>query len=248
MAEMKNAQDKWHERIAPDVLRLVLVGLGFLGIALLLRHEMAADLLSQVQEVRSLLKGAQLPGGEWSSSLLFLLAGGALISFGVPRLWVSGVAGAIYGFNIGAILALGSSMIGAATVYAFGRFFLASMVQRRAQGRLATWSSRFRENGFWWVLYGRLFPFSNATFKSLLCGSCRVPFWPYLAGSFLGFIPLTMVFAAFGSGSAKGNLQQVLLGFCLLFGTWLCRRLVARPEKNRHEEKAAVSEVRVEKT
>lgn len=220
------------------------VGLGFLAVALFLRHEMTGDLRVQVEQIRSLLKGSDLPGGEWSSGLLFLLAGGALITLGVPRLWVSGVAGAIYGVVIGVVLALGSSMIGAAMVYAVGRFLLAKVVQRRAQGRLAVWSCRFRENGFWWVLYGRLFPFSNASIKSLLCGSCRVPFRPYLAASFLGFIPLTLVFVAFGSGgTAKANLQQVLLGFCLLPTTWLCRRLLVRPGQARPEEKPSMCNV-----
>lgn len=247
MAESGGLKARHQERISPDILRFVAVGLGFLAVALFLRHEMAGDLRVQVEQIRSLLKGSELPGGEWSSGLLFLLAGGALITLGVPRLWVSGVAGAIYGVVVGVVLALGSSMIGAATVYAIGRFLLASVVQRRARGRLAAWSCRFRENGFWWVLYGRLFPFSNASVKSLLCGSCRVPFQSYLAASFLGFIPLTLVFVAFGSGTAKANLQQVLLGFCLLPTTWLCRRLLVRPGKARIEEKPAMHEIPGEK-
>ena len=132
-------------------------------------------------------------------------------------------------------------------MYLLGRFLLASVVQRRLKGRFADWHSRFRENAFWWVLYGRLFPFSNASFKSLLCGSCRVPFRPYLAASFLGFIPLTLVFVAFGSGSAKGNLQQVLLGFCLVPGTWLCRRLIIHPGKA-PRQKAAIAELSAGRT
>ncbi len=118
---------------------------------------------------------------------------------------------------------MAGSMIGAATVYWMGRGLLGNLVERRFSGQLGLWRRRFQENAFWWVLYGRLFPFSNATLKSLLCGSCRVPFGPYLVGSFFGFIPLTFVFAAFGSGGIKGDINQVLLGFGLLLLALLAR-------------------------
>jgi uncharacterized membrane protein YdjX (TVP38/TMEM64 family) len=153
------------------------------------------------------------------------LSSGLLISLGIPRLWVCGVAGAVYGAGLGSLLALGGSMIGATTVYLLGRFLLAGMVQRRFAGHLASWGHLLQENGFWLVLYSRLFPFTNATVNSLLCGSCRVPFDQYLAGSILGFIPLTLVFANFGSGGSSGNFYQVMIGLGLFMTALLCQRL-----------------------
>jgi uncharacterized membrane protein YdjX (TVP38/TMEM64 family) len=50
----------------------------------------------------------------------------------------------------------------------------------------------------------------------LICGSCRVPFLPFLWGSLLGYVPLTVVFATYGSGGAKGNVWQVVLATILL--------------------------------
>lgn len=214
--------------LAADLLRFFMVGLIFLGLALLLRHEMAGNVHFQLQEIRADLQGDNLPGGLWSSSAIFLLASGLLTTLAVPRLWVCGVAGAVYGVTLGSLLALGGSMIGATTLYLLGRSLLAEMVQRRFGGRIAFWGTLFRQNGFWWVLYGRLFPLSNATINSLLCGCCRVELGQYLAGSLLGFIPLTLVFAAFGSGGAKGNIQQVLIGLGLLGLALLCRLLAKR--------------------
>ncbi|MEJ2688952.1 MAG: VTT domain-containing protein, partial [Deltaproteobacteria bacterium] len=210
------------EGLASDLLRFFLVGFIFLALALLLRHGLGNDVRLRIQELRQLLQGSKLPGGLWASGTLFVLLGGMVISLGVPRIWVSGAAGAIYGAILGTTLAMAGSMIGAATVYGMGRGLLGNLVERRFSGQLGLWRRRFQENAFWWVLYGRLFPFSNATLKSLLCGSCRVPFGPYLFGSFLGFIPLTFVFAAFGSGSIKGDINQILLGFGLLLLAWLC--------------------------
>lgn len=211
--------------LSDDLRRFFIVGAVFLGLALFLRHEMSGSTLFQIQEIRTRLLGGNLPGGLWSSGALFLLASGLLISLGVPRLWVCGVAGAVYGAGLGSLLALGGSMIGAATVYLLGRSLLAETVQRRFAGRLASWGQLLRENGFWWVLYSRLFPFTNSTLNSLLCGSCRVPFGQYLSGSLLGFIPFTLMFASFGSGGTSGNPSQVMIGLGLFMTALLCQRL-----------------------
>ncbi len=205
---------KWFKT---DLFRFFIVGLIFLTLALIIKHNLNSETHNWIQELRKLLQGANLPGGLWTSGLIFTLLGGASIGLGVPRLWVSGAAGAIYGVVLGTSLALIASMIGAATVYAFGYKLLGKIVERKFQNKLAIWQRRFQENAFWWVLYSRLFPFSNATLNSLLCGSCKVPFAPYMSASLLGFLPLTFVFASFGSGGIKGNINQIMLGFALLF-------------------------------
>jgi len=124
------------------------------------------------------------------------------------------------------MLSLVASLIGASILYAAGRFMLAAVVERRIGDTLKVWKSRFRENAFWWVLYGRFFPFSNSTAMSLLCGGCRVPFIPYMTGSLIGFVPLAIVFAAYGSGGVKGNLWQIGFATVLLILSLFSRRLM----------------------
>lgn len=219
------ADQKPKPGLAADLLRFCLVGLLFLALALVIRQGMVSDTRQWLFDLRLFLQGSQLDNGLWASSTLFVLIAGAAISLGVPRLWVSGAAGAIYGVVLGMTLALLASMIGAATVYLMGRRLLGNLVERRFAGRLIQWRRRFQQNAFWWVLYVRLFPFANATLTSLLCGSCRVPFSLYLSASLIGFIPLTFVFASFGSGGAKGNINQVILGFGLLLFALVARLL-----------------------
>lgn len=220
--------------LTADLLRFSLIGLPFLGLALVIRQGMASDTQQWLVELRLFLQGSQLDNGLWASSMLFVLIAGAAISIGVPRLWISGAAGAIYGVMLGMTLAILGSMIGAATVYLMGRGLLGSLVERRFAGQLNRWRRRFQQNAFWWVLYARLFPFANATLTSLLCGSCQVPFGRYLSASLIGFIPLTFVFAAFGSGGVKGNINQVILGFGLLLLALVARLLYKkfRPKRS----------------
>lgn len=222
----KTAADK--VPLATDLRNLCIVGLIFFGMALFLRHEMAGNSSFQLEEIRARLLGANQAGGLWGSGAIFLLSSGLLIGLGMPRLWICGAAGAVYGVGLGAPLALGGSIIGATAVYLLGRFLLADMVRRRFAGRLAIWGQLLRRNGFWWVLYVRLFPFTNATINSLVCGCCRVPFGQYLAGTLIGSIPLTLIFTAFGSGGTSGNFYQVSIGFVLLGLALLCRRLIKR--------------------
>lgn len=246
MAEQGNSPDesaaKGRAALTADLLRFALVGLFFLGGTLLLHHALSGNAHQQIQELRANLQGATLTGGIWASGALFVLIAAGVIILGVPRLWVCGVAGAVYGVSLGVVLALISSLVGATTVYWLGRSLLAGVVQRRFVGRLALWGELFRRNAFWWVLYSRLIPFTNTMINSLLCGCCRVPLGPYLAGSFLGFIPLTLVFVAFGSGGAKGNAWQVVLGLALLLLAFLCRLLVKRFFPQKDAETAPQSE------
>ena len=223
-----SSQQNKKDGLTRDLLRFFLVGLLFFGLALVIRHGLEGDTRQLLQELRRFLQGSELAGGLWYSSALFVLIGGAAISLGVPRLWVSGAAGVIYGVMLGMTLALAGSMIGATTVYFLGRRLLANLVERNFKGKLDTWRRRFHENSFWWVLYARLFPFSNATLTSLLCGSCQVPVASYLFASFLGFIPLTFVFATFGSGGIKGDINQIILGFALLLVALVLRLLFKR--------------------
>lgn len=238
------SRDRRKPGLAADLLRLILVGIGFLGLALLVRHGLHGDTRAGLQELRQFLQGSEIAGGRWLTSMIFIAVGSLAISVGVPRLWVSGVAGAVYGALLGIAVALTSSLVGAAVVYLLGQRFLASVVKRRFGGRLGLWRQRFHQNAFWWVLYGRLIPFSNATLTSLLCGSCRVPFSRYLIASFIGFIPLTIVFAAFGSGGLKGNINQIYLGFGLLLAAFFARWIFSRRMPTAAEQAANKTESR----
>jgi len=188
-----------------------------------------SDLVSQYFDIRAwreILQEAEFLGGPLFGGLAFVAAGGAVIALGVPRIWIAAVGGAVYGAVVGSILAIGAALIGATVLYYVGRRFLRDVVRRRVGGRLEVWRARFRANGFWWVLYGRLFPLSNSTAVSVLCGSCEVPYAKYAVASFIGFIPFTLIFAIFGSGGAKANSWQIVLGLGLMLLAFFSRNLL----------------------
>lgn len=194
-----------------DLLRLVATGVFFTVAAVLLHGELVREIFKDPQHFKHMVMTLSEAGP--AGVLVFILTGAALVAVGIPRLWISALAGAVFGLWTGFVMAMAATLLGAAGAYGIGRGILSDVVERRLGERLTVWKQRFRENAFWWVLYGRLFPFSNSTLKSLLCGSCRVPLRPYLLATFIGFLPLTIVFNAFGSGTVRGSGMQIAIGF-----------------------------------
>lgn len=212
--------------LAKDAGLILAAGGVCLALALVVQTAKGQALFGHLQTLCAGLQGSGSPGGWAVGLLLFVGLGGLLVAAGVPRLWISAAAGAVYGAAWGSLWALAASLLGAMAVYVVGHTFLGGMAERRLGRQLAVWRERFRARAFWWVLYGRLFPLSNSTLLSLVCGSCRVPWKAYLAGSALGFVPLTLVFAVFGHGGWHGRVGIVALGFGLLGLTLGLRYLV----------------------
>lgn len=219
---------KINKQLLSDIGRVVMVAIIFTAMAIMLGKPAVRDYLFDIEKMRIALQGGQAGSYRQLSAILFALLWGGLIAAGIPRLWASAVCGIIYGAFMGTILSLIASMLGASILYGAGTSMLAGVVERRMGETLKLWHKRFQDNAFWWVLYARLFPFSNSTLMSLLCGSCRVPFWDFMFGSILGFVPLAVVFATFGSGGIKGNLWQIVLATILLILTIFSRRLFGK--------------------
>jgi uncharacterized membrane protein YdjX (TVP38/TMEM64 family) len=207
---------KLKKELFSDILRVVLLVALFSAMALLLRRQDLHKFLFDIDTIRRELSGGGGFSGYVFSALIFTLAGGGLTVFFLPRLWLSAVGGIIYGAFMGTILSLVATLFGAAVLHVAGQSLFAAVVEQRFGDKVNLWKVRFQENAFWWVLYGRLFPISNSTLMSLICGSCRVPFLPFLWGSLLGYVPLTVVFATYGSGGVKGNVWQIGLATLLL--------------------------------
>ena len=217
-----------NKKLLGDIIRVVLSVGFFSAMALLLERPDLRNLVFDIATIRSELKGGGGTSGYLFSWVIFTLAGGGLIALGLPRLWASAVGGIIYGAFIGSILSILASLFGASVLYVAGESILAGVVERRIGHKAKIWKARFQENSFWWVLYGRLFPFSNSTVMNLLCGSCKVPFVPFMMGSLVGFVPLAVAFATYGSGGVKGNIWQIGFATLLLVLSIFLRSLLKR--------------------
>lgn len=213
-------------KLKSDLARVAFVVLFFVAVAYVL-HLPAVREWCNIQAFRSRVQ--DLP---WSGRLLFLGIATALTAVGVPRLWISAAAGAVFGAFLGTILGHLASMLSATLNFYAVRLLLRGPVVRRMPARMHIWYERFNANGFRWLLYMRLFPLSNATLTNIMGGVSRMSYRDFFAATFIGYLPLTIVFSLFGSSAAKHNFLQLTIGAGIFAAVLIGRSLY---EKRRGE-------------
>lgn len=130
----------------------------------------------------------------------------------VPGLILTLAGGAIFGLARGVALVSAGSVLGASAAFLIGRTFAREWTQQR----IAAWP-RFRaldaalgERGFWIVLLTRLSPLFPFNLLNYAYGVTAVRPRDYIAASWLGMLPATVLYVY--AGSAAANLAQALSG------------------------------------
>ncbi|TLY72144.1 MAG: TVP38/TMEM64 family protein [Gammaproteobacteria bacterium] len=130
----------------------------------------------------------------------------------IPGLILTLAGGAIFGLARGVALVSAGSLLGASAAFFIGRTF----ARKWTQQRIAAWP-RFRaldgalgERGFWIVLLTRLSPLFPFNLLNYAYGVTAVRPRDYIAASWLGMLPATVLYVY--AGSAAANLAQALSG------------------------------------
>lgn len=163
----------------------------------------------------------------------FLAIGGIACAIGVPRQAVAFLGGYAFGAWLGGLLGLLAQMLGCAAAYGWARLVGGGWAERRLAGRfgrrLRPLHDSLTASPFGATLALRLLPIGNNLAVNLLAGLSAIPAPAFLAGSLLGYLPQTAVFALAGSGVAVERTTQLVLAGILflgsaLIGVWMLRR------------------------
>jgi uncharacterized membrane protein YdjX (TVP38/TMEM64 family) len=200
------------------VFLLTLVAIGYLLESGLLSGLLSEDWIDR--EVR---------GKGMSGELLYLAVGGVACALAVPRHIISFLGGYAFGLGLGTLLALLATEIGCVLTFTYARIIGRPLVAARFGERVRRIDEFLAANPFSMTLLIRLLPVGNNFATCLAAGVSRVPARPFLLGSFLGYLPQTLVFALAGSGIETGAGVRVGLAVLLfvvagVIGTWLYRR------------------------
>ncbi len=195
-----------------------LVALGFLA-----KRWGLADMMSQ-HWIDSTVRGQG-----WTGDLIFLGMGILTTALGFPRQVVAFLGGYAFGFVPGTLLALVSVVLGCVSGFYYARWLGRSLVVHRFPGRIRKLDDFLREHPFSMALIIRLLPVGSNVVTNLLAGVSSVRGLPFFAGSGLGYLPQTLVFALAGSGvnfdpALRLTLAAVLFVVSSLLGIWLYRR------------------------
>ena len=155
------------------------------------------------------------PGG----ALLFVAVATVLCAVGLPRQIAAYGAGYAYGVWPGIILVLAVQLIACAANFYWARLvardWAQRLMRRRWHGRLAKLDAFLTENPFSATLTLRLLPVGNNLALNLLAGLSGIAAVPFLAGSAIGYLPQTVIFALIGGGVRVDRSLQLAVGVAL---------------------------------
>jgi uncharacterized membrane protein YdjX (TVP38/TMEM64 family) len=193
-----------------DVATILLITLFFLAASYILSLPSVREGIFDISKWRAYIRK-----DGWSGSLVFLSVLTGANSLGMPRIWVCAITGAVYGAHLGIWFSQSITLIGATINFFAGRWLLRDLIKRRLSERFKIWYDRYSDNGFFWVLNIRLFPLGNATVLSLVSGASQMKYLEFIAATFIGYLPLTIIFALFGSSASKNKPVQLMIGASL---------------------------------
>jgi uncharacterized membrane protein YdjX (TVP38/TMEM64 family) len=146
---------------------------------------------------------------------LFLAAGAIMTALGLPRQMVAFFGGYAFGvftgFLLGAIAALGGCML----AFYYARLFGRGLVRRMFPEKLQRFEEFIRGHTFTMTLLVRLLPVGSNLVTNLIAGVSKIPKLHFFSGSFVGYLPQTLIFALAGSGLTVGSHWQIGLSIVL---------------------------------
>ncbi len=143
--------------------------------------------------------------------LAFIGGGVLLTAVGFPRQLVSFMAGYAFGLTEGSVLALLTTLLGCMSTFTYARLIGQSTVLARAPRRIRKIDAFLSRAPFTMALVIRLLPVGSNFLTSLAAGVSSISAWRFFAGSGLGFIPQTVIFALVGSGTSVASEVQVMI-------------------------------------
>lgn len=133
--------------------------------------------------------------------LAYLLLYVAAVAFSIPGATILTVAGGfLFGAVPGAFYAIVGATIGATAVFLIARTALGDLLRARAGGAIQRMEEGFRANALSYLLVLRLVPLFPFFVVNLVPAFLGVGLGTFVAATFLGIIPATLVIASIGNG------------------------------------------------
>jgi uncharacterized membrane protein YdjX (TVP38/TMEM64 family) len=176
------------------------------------------------------------------AGILFFLAVTACVSaLGFPRQALSFLGGYAFGAVPGTLWTTLGTTAGCVLSFSYARLLGRSLIMRFFEPRMRRLNVFLARSPFAMTLVIRCLPVGNNTVTSLLGGLSSIPALPFIAGSFVGYIPQNLIFAVLGSGMRVDPFWRILLSAALfvlssVLGYMLHRRhMVAQLLENNKE-------------
>ena len=207
--------------------RVILKGLALiLSLALLGYLFKSSDLGNSVNEAWI---DARVRGHGVNGALLFLLMGGVFTALGLPRQIIAFLGGYAFNLVLGTLLGTLAALLGCMLSFAYARFFGKGLLRARLGKRAGRFDRFIHDHPVSMTMLIRLLPVGSNLLTNLAAGISSIRSVHFFAGSLIGYLPQSLVFALVGSGvhiapMFKITLAIVLFLVSMALGVYLYRR------------------------
>lgn len=207
--------------------RVILKGLALiLSLALLGYLFKTSDLGSSVNEAWI---DARVRGHGVNGALLFLLMGALFTAIGLPRQIIAFLGGYAFNLWLGTLLGALAALLGCMLSFAYARFFGKGLLRARLGERAGRFDRFIHDYPFSMTVLIRLLPAGSNLLTNLAAGISSIRAGHFFAGTLLGYLPQTLVFALVGSGVHIAPALKIVLAIGLFLisgalGVYLYRR------------------------
>jgi len=204
--------------VAVFVIALALTGLWFLLKSLGLPSELAPDVIAQWVSAR----------GMAAPLLLMVIMMIAVVVGPIPTLPVSAASGLAFGMAGGTLVASLGALAGALIALAISRCIAREPVRRKLGDNPVFREDASQRALFWGVFVTRLVPLFSFALISYAAGLTAIQIWRYALATWLGMLPMTLVFAGLGHSfplhpAATAAAGTLLLLIMVVTPYWLHR-------------------------
>lgn len=178
----------------PVWLRGIFLILSLVGLGLLLKNA-GLEHVFERDWINTNVRGHGLEGYG-----MFLAAGAVITAVGLPRQMVAFFGGYAFGVFNGTLLGAVAALGGCILAFFYSRLFGRAVLRRMLPERLKRFDDFVRGDPFSMTLLIRLLPVGSNLVTNLVAGVSRIPRLHFFAGSFVGYLPQSLIFALAGSG------------------------------------------------
>jgi len=157
----------------------------------------------------------QIIGQGQQGVMLFFLATTVLTTFGFPRQVISFLGGYAFGFAEGSLIVVLATVMGCIICFYYARFLGRDFVRGRYPEKVRRIDIFLANGPFAMTVLIRFLPVGSNIATNLAAGVSGVKSLPFFAGSLLGYLPQTVIFALIGSGIAVDPELRIGLGVVL---------------------------------
>ncbi|MDP2031125.1 MAG: VTT domain-containing protein [Thiobacillus sp.] len=193
--------------------RVILKGLALiLSLALLGYLFKTSDLGNSVNETWI---DARVRNHGVNGALLFLLMGGIFTAIGLPRQVIAFLGGYAFSVGLGTLLGALAALLGCMLGFAYARLFGKGVLRKRLGERAGRFDRFIHDHPFSMTVLIRLLPVGSNLLTNLAAGISSIRPAAFFSGTFLGYLPQTLVFALVGSGVHIAPVLKLVLAIGL---------------------------------